>query len=156
MKCERCCQWSNKRIYIAQINVSLKIVPVWNLWGLSCCLCQNNNIRVLEEVVQLHFLRSTWQANNYFRISFLSHGIALAKHMLKQGEVIFFQFGKKIEWPCCIENLWENTRIRSSWIKVGCGKGLYYQTTLVILWNLLRITTDNAVVRYFSSFCRTD
>ena len=75
-----------------------------SLYGLSGCLCQNNNIRVLEEVVQLHFLRNIWQANNYFRISFLSHGIALAKHMLKQGEVIFFPFDKKFEWLCYIEN----------------------------------------------------
>ena len=74
------------------------------LWALSLCLCQNNNIRVLEEVVPLHFLLNIWQTNNFFRISFASHGIAFAKHMVKQGEVIFFPSDKKFEWPYYIEN----------------------------------------------------
>ena len=90
------------------------------LWALSLCLCQNSNIRVLEEVFPLHFLRNIWQANIFFLISLVSHGIALAKHMVKQGKVVFFPSDKKIDnW----QNYWDNTRIRSStWIKVGCRK----------------------------------
>ena len=66
------------------------------LWGLSWCLCENNNICVLEEVAPLRFLRNIWQVNNFFRISFVSHGIALAKHMVKQDEVIFFPSDKNL------------------------------------------------------------
>ena len=65
------------------------------LWGLSQCLCKNKNIWVLEKV-QLNFLRNIWQANNFFCISFVSHGIALAKHMVKQGEVVFFTSKKNL------------------------------------------------------------
>ena len=74
------------------------------LWGLFLCLCQNNNIRVLEEVVPFHFLHNIWQANNFFCITFVSHGIALAKYMVKQGEVILFPSDKKLEWPGYTEN----------------------------------------------------
>ena len=66
--------------------------------------------------------------------------------MGKQVELIFFPSHKKFEWPCHIENYWENARIRSSTsIKVGYTKGIYYQTTRVIHWNLLRIATTNAI-----------
>ena len=41
-----------------------------------------------------------------------------------------------------------DTRIISStWTKEGCKKGIYY-TTQVTYWNLLRITTANAIIRY--------
>ena len=118
------------------------------LWRLSLCLCQNNNIRVLEEAVLLHFLRNIWLANNFFCIFFVSYGIALPKHMVKQVEVIFFPSDKKFEWPCYIENSWEKARIRlSTWIKVGCRKGISYQTTRITHWNLQRITNVNAIMR---------
>ena len=141
---------------IGQIGFSLKIVPVEKLCGLSLCLCQNNNIRMLEEVVPLHFLRNNWQANNFFRIWFVSHGIALTKYVVKQGEVIFFPSDKK--WPCYIENWLEKTRVRSStWIKVGCKKDIY----ITKVSYTLKSTTNNYcerynVMRYFPSFCRTE
>ena len=92
-----------------------------------------------------HYLTG-WQ---FFPVSFASHGIAVAKRMVKQVEVTFFSSDKKIEWPCYIEHYWENTRIRSStWIKVGCRKRIYYQTTRVIYWNLLRITSTSATMWY--------
>ena len=73
------------------------------LWGL--CLCQNNNIWVFEEVVShCTFFTIFDRLTIFFRISFVSHGIALAKHMVKQVEVIFFPSDKKFEWPYYIEN----------------------------------------------------
>ena len=38
------------------------------------------------------------------------------------------------------------TKRSSAWIKVGCRKGIYYQTRQVIHWNLLRINTTNAIM----------
>ena len=35
----------------------------------------------------------------------------------------------------------------STWIKEGCRKGIYYQTTRAIFWNILRITTADAIMR---------
>ena len=64
-------------------------------WGLSLFLCQNNNIRVVEEVVPLPFYCNIWQVNIFFRISIVFHGITLANHMIKQGEVVFFPSDKK-------------------------------------------------------------
>ena len=89
-------------IAIVQINFSRKIVPARNYLRIILVPC--NNILVLEEVVSLHFLCNIWQASNFFRISFVSHGIVLAKLMAKQGEVLFFLSNKKFEWPCYIEN----------------------------------------------------
>ena len=50
------------------------------LWGLPLCLCQNNNIRVLEEFVPLHFLCNIWQASKFLCIPFVSHGITLEQN----------------------------------------------------------------------------
>ena len=73
------------------------------LWGL--CQCQNNNIWVLEEVVSHYtFFIIFDRLTIFFGISFVSQWIALAKHMVKQVEVIFFPSDKKFEWPCYIEN----------------------------------------------------
>ena len=36
--------------------------------------------------------------------------------------------------------------IPSTWIKEGCRNKIYYQTTRVIIWNLLRITIANAIM----------
>ena len=83
-----------------------------------------------------------------FHLPFVSHGITLAKHMIKQGEEIFFQSDKKLNSPCFIGNPWENARIISStWIKESCGgEEINYQTTRVTIWNLLRIATTNAIM----------
>ena len=40
----------------------------------------------------------------FFRMSFVSYGTTLAKHMVKQGEVIFFPSDKKLELNYFIDN----------------------------------------------------
>ena len=47
-------------------------------------------------------------------MSFVSLGIVLVKHMVKQSDVIFFPSDKKFESPYFIDNKLENTRIISS------------------------------------------
>ena len=47
-------------------------------------------------------------------MSFVSPGIASAKHMVKQGEKIFFLSGKKLESSYFNDNKWKKARIISS------------------------------------------
>ena len=95
------------------------------IWGLSFFLCQNNNVRIVEEVALLLFFFQYLTGKQFFCMSFVSH----KKHMVKKGEVIFFPTDHP-ESPCFIHNWWENTGILSStWIKEGFKKGIYYQTT---------------------------
>ena len=60
----------------------------------------------------------------------------------------FLSVRQKIWIKALYSQIVRDTRIISStWTKEGCKKGIYY-TTQVTYWNLLRITTANAIIRY--------
>ena len=90
----------------------------------------------------------------FYRMSFLSYGIAFAKYMAKQGGVIFFHPTKNLNCPTLLAIsgiiYYQLELRRHVWKR-------YYQTTQIIHWNLLTKNIANVfnMVRYCSSFSWT-
>ena len=137
---------SNERIYTVEFNFLLKILPVWKLYEDD--LCSSVKTRTFELLKKLpHCLSQTI----FDRKTVFSHVIRFSWNRCSKihGKTRwrFFPSDKKFESPYFTGNKWENTRIISStWIKEGCKEVIYYQTTQVTHWNLLTITTVNAIM----------